>query len=104
MKTQTTCCLITSIIYILRSRISIGGADKLVAIAKALRPDGLTLWTFQCNVRARRFYEARGFVASGFTDGSRNEENEPDVLYMTATCLRQQHPNVNVRFVVGIEA
>jgi len=81
-----------------------GSGDKLVAIAKALRPDGLTLWTFQCNVRARRFYEARGFVASGFTDGSRNEENEPDVLYMTATCLRQQHPNVNVRFVVGIEA
>jgi ribosomal protein S18 acetylase RimI-like enzyme len=58
-----------------------GIGDKLVAMAKALRPDGLTLWTFQRNVRARRFYEARGFVASEFTNGSRNEENEPDVLY-----------------------
>ena len=32
--------------------------------------------------RARQFYEARGFIASEFTDGSRNEEREPDVLYV----------------------
>jgi ribosomal protein S18 acetylase RimI-like enzyme len=56
-----------------------GIGDKLLAIAKGLRPDSLTLWTFQCNARARRFYEARSFVASEFTDGSRNEEGEPDV-------------------------
>ena len=30
---------------------------------------------------ARRFYEARGFSAVAFTDGARNEEGEPDVLY-----------------------
>jgi ribosomal protein S18 acetylase RimI-like enzyme len=48
--------------------------DKLLAIAKELHPDGLTLWTFQRNARARRFYEARSFVASEFTDGLRNEE------------------------------
>lgn len=58
-----------------------GIGDKLLAIAKELHPDGLTLWTFQQNARARRFYEARGFVASEFTDGSHNEEREPDVLY-----------------------
>ena len=58
-----------------------GIGDKLLAMAKELRPGGLTLWTFQRNARARRFYEARGFVASEFTDGSRNAEREPDVLY-----------------------
>jgi hypothetical protein len=50
-------------------------------MAKELRPSGLTLWTFQRNARARRFYEERGFVASDFTEGSRNEESESDVLY-----------------------
>src|SRR5215472_15779831 len=58
-----------------------GIGDKLLAMAKGLRPSGLTLWTFQRNARARRFYEARGFVASEFNEGSRNEEREPDVLY-----------------------
>lgn len=58
-----------------------GIGDKLLALAKELRPDGLKLWTFQRNARARRFYEARGFIASEFTDGSGNEEREPDVLY-----------------------
>jgi GNAT superfamily N-acetyltransferase len=57
----------------------IGG--KLVALAKQLRAEGLKLWTFTRNARARRFYEARGFRASQFTDGTRNEEHEPDVLY-----------------------
>ena len=50
-------------------------------MGKELRPGGLTLWTFERNARAWAFYEARGFVASEFTDGSRNEEREPDVLY-----------------------
>lgn len=40
------------------------------------------LWTFQQNVRARRFYEARGFRPVEFTDGSGNEERTPDVRYL----------------------
>jgi GNAT superfamily N-acetyltransferase len=60
--------------------------DKLLAIAKELHPDGLTLWTFQRNARARQFYEARGFVASEFTDGLCNEEGEPDVLHTWPPC------------------
>jgi GNAT superfamily N-acetyltransferase len=59
-----------------------GIGDQLLAKAKRLRPEGLRLWTFQRNANARRFYEARGFIASGLTDGSRNEEREPDVLYI----------------------
>ena len=31
--------------------------------------------------RARLIYEKHGFVVAKETDGSRNEEKEPDVLY-----------------------
>jgi GNAT superfamily N-acetyltransferase len=42
----------------------------------------LQLWTFQRNVPARRFYEARGFALIRETDGAGNEEKEPDALYL----------------------
>jgi GNAT superfamily N-acetyltransferase len=42
----------------------------------------LQLWTFQRNWPARRFYERRGFVLVRETDGSGNEEKEPDALYL----------------------
>jgi GNAT superfamily N-acetyltransferase len=41
----------------------------------------LSLWTFQQNARARRFYAKHGFVAVVETDGLDNEEKLPDVLY-----------------------
>jgi GNAT superfamily N-acetyltransferase len=41
----------------------------------------LALWTFQQNLRARRFYERHGFVAVTLTDGADNEEKLPDMLY-----------------------
>ena len=56
----------------------IGGA--LLEHAMALRPSGLTLWTFQSNLGARRFYEAHGFVPIAMTGGD-NEEGAPDVCY-----------------------
>jgi len=68
-------------LYIAPSYQGRGIGDKLLTMAKELHPRGLTLWTFQRNMQATRFYEARGFVASKFTNGSRNEEGEPDVLY-----------------------
>jgi putative acetyltransferase len=40
----------------------------------------LRLWTFQKNAAAIRFYLARGFREVERTDGSRNEEREPDIL------------------------
>jgi GNAT superfamily N-acetyltransferase len=45
------------------------------------RFDRLSLWTFQRNKRARSFYESHGFVAISETDGARNEEKDPDVMY-----------------------
>jgi len=55
--------------------------SRLVELAKRRRPDGLALYTFQVNDRARRFYERHGFVATWFGDGSANEERQPDVRY-----------------------
>lgn len=58
-----------------------GIGDRLLAQAKAMSPRRLRLFTFQRNERARAFYEARGFVPIDLSDGSRNEEREPDILY-----------------------
>jgi len=68
-------------LYIAPTHQGLGIGDTLLRKAKELRPDGLRLWTFERNLRARKFYENRGFVAREFTDGSRNEERTPDVLY-----------------------
>ncbi|MGW1803824.1 N-acetyltransferase family protein [Streptomyces sp. NPDC002078] len=59
-----------------------GVGDRFVALAKERSPDGLNLWTFQVNRPAHRFYERHGFAAVEFTDGSGNEEREPDVRYV----------------------
>jgi GNAT superfamily N-acetyltransferase len=59
-----------------------GLGGRLVALAKRRRPAGLELWTFQVNGPAQRFYARHGFVAVEQTDGSGNEEREPDVRYM----------------------
>jgi GNAT superfamily N-acetyltransferase len=59
-----------------------GIGDRFVALAKERSPGGLSLWTFQVNKPAHRFYERHGFAAVEFTDGSGNEEREPDVRYV----------------------
>ena len=58
-----------------------GVGERLLNMAKEVSPRRLRLYTFQKNTPARHFYEARGFVAIDFNDGSRNEEQTPDVLY-----------------------
>ncbi len=60
-------------------RQGVGGA--LLDIAKR-RGGQIHLWTFKKNAGARAFYAAHGFVAVEETDGDRNEEKEPDVLYL----------------------
>jgi hypothetical protein len=41
----------------------------------------LRLWVFQKNTPAIRFYTCRGFRLVELSDGSGNEEREPDALY-----------------------
>lgn len=58
-----------------------GVGRALLDAAKEASPGGLLLHVFTRNVRARRFYEAAGFVLTEQSDGRRNEEREPDCTY-----------------------
>jgi GNAT superfamily N-acetyltransferase len=68
-------------LYVLPGAQGRGVGTSLLKIAQDAF-DHLQLWTFQRNANARRFYEARGFVLVRETDGSDNEEREPDALYL----------------------
>lgn len=65
-------------LYVEPARHGEGVGRALIAIAQREQPD-LQLWTFQTNHRARRFYAANGFVEEELTDGTHNEEQQPDV-------------------------
>jgi ribosomal protein S18 acetylase RimI-like enzyme len=56
-----------------------GIGTALVAVAMSGNAP-LRLWVFQRNAAAIGFYQARGFREIGRTDGSHNEEREPDML------------------------
>jgi ribosomal protein S18 acetylase RimI-like enzyme len=72
--------------YVAPSHQGRGVGSRLLRHAMARQPS-FRLWTFQRNARARRFYEKHGFIAVKETDGSGNEEREPDVLYAWARRL-----------------
>ncbi|KIC50465.1 GNAT family N-acetyltransferase [Tateyamaria sp. ANG-S1] len=55
------------------------GADLLAEMQAA--SDHLTLWTFETNTGAQRFYLRHGFVEVERTDGVRNDEGLPDIRY-----------------------
>jgi GNAT superfamily N-acetyltransferase len=57
-----------------------GAGSRLLEVARRERPSGLSLWTFQSNTGARRFYARQSFVEVRRTDGAANEERAPDVL------------------------
>jgi GNAT superfamily N-acetyltransferase len=67
-------------LYVLPKAQGRGVGTELLQVAQRCF-DRLHLWTFQRNLRARCFYEARGFVLVQETDGAANEEKEPDALY-----------------------
>jgi putative acetyltransferase len=70
-------------LYVLPDAQGNGVGGDLLRLAQDAFPL-LNLWTFQRNLCARRFYEVNGFVAVRETDGTTNEEKEPDVLYRWA--------------------
>jgi GNAT superfamily N-acetyltransferase len=67
-------------LYVLPAAQGNGVGTSLLKIAQDTFAH-LQLWTFQRNANARRFYERRGFALVRETDGSDNEEKEPDALY-----------------------
>jgi len=68
-------------LYVLPTYQGQGLGSALLEVAQE-RCSELNLWTFQRNAIARRFYERRDFVEAELTDGSRNEEREPDIRYI----------------------
>ncbi len=68
-------------LYIHPTYVGQGIGSKLLARAIATKRSPMSLYTFQQNLRSRRFYERHGFIAAGFTDGGANEERCADVLY-----------------------
>lgn len=67
-------------LYLRPGRWRRGIGSALMRHAQALHPDGLQLWCFQINHRARAFYLSHGFREQSRTDGD-NEEREPDMLF-----------------------
>jgi GNAT superfamily N-acetyltransferase len=66
-------------LYVSSEAQGAGIGSALLARSLAHAGGDLQLWTFQRNGRARAFYARRGFVEAELTDGSGNEEGEPDV-------------------------
>ncbi len=56
------------------------GLGKALLAISMKRGTPLRLWVFQRNAAAIDFYRACGFREIERTDGSRNEEREPDML------------------------
>ncbi len=68
-------------LYVRPDRSGQGIGSLLLSLAMAIRPNGLSLWCFQSNHAARRFYQRRGMVEVELTDGAGNEERAPDVRF-----------------------
>ncbi len=66
-------------LYVHPERHRQGLGKALLALAMTTHAP-LRLWVFQRNTAAIGFYLAHGFREIERTDGSRNEEREPDVL------------------------
>jgi putative acetyltransferase len=76
-----------------------GVGRALLAAVKEARPDGFCLRVFTRNTRARLFYESLGYVLIEQSDGSQNEENEPDCTYSCGPAAlptgMRPHPDSN---------
>ncbi len=79
-------------LYILPGFQQQGTGTRLLAVACEAAGDRLSLYAFARNLGARRFYERHGFAVVAESDGARNEEREPDVLYECAGLNRLREP------------
>lgn len=67
-------------LYVAPGWQGLGAGSALLAAARAAAAEPLRLWVFARNARARAFYAGAGFEVERATDGSGNEEGEPDLL------------------------
>lgn len=68
-------------LYVAPPWIGRGLGRRFIQLARERRPDGLDLYCFQVNTRARSFYEHHGFREVARGDGSGNQEQQPDIRY-----------------------
>lgn len=73
-------------LYLAPAHVRLGIGTLLLQHALSSLQPPVRLYTFQQNTGARRFYERFGFKVIQFTDGSKNEERCPDVLYELHAC------------------
>lgn len=66
-------------LFIRPDRTGQGVGTVLLDLVKSIRPHGFSLWVFETNTGARRFYARHGLVELEHTDGSGNEERAPDL-------------------------
>lgn len=66
-------------LYVLPTHARQGVGSALLDLVKAQRPEGFCLWVFEVNAPARAFYGRHGLVELEHTDGSANEERQPDI-------------------------
>ncbi len=66
-------------LYVAPTHAGQGLGSALLDLVKAQRPGGFCLWVFETNQPARGFYARRGLVELERTDGSGNEEKQPDI-------------------------
>ncbi|APE45274.1 hypothetical protein BOO69_03665 [Sulfitobacter alexandrii] len=67
-------------LYVARHARGRGVGSDLLQQAKAA-VSRLTLWTFQANTAAQRFYRRHGFTEVLRTDGATNDEGLPDIRF-----------------------
>lgn len=67
-------------LYVARAARGQGIGSDLLRQAQAAAP-ALTLWTFQANTGAQRFYLRHGFREALRTQGEANDEGLPDIRY-----------------------
>ena len=67
-------------LYVRPDRQNAAAGSRLMAEVKKSMPQGFSLWVFQANLGARRFYRRHGCRLVKATDGAENEEKLPDML------------------------
>jgi GNAT superfamily N-acetyltransferase len=80
-------------LYVAPAHQDKGIGTALLRRAMERRPRGFQFWVFQRNEGARRFYERHGCRLVDRTDGSANEEREPDALYEWQPDHRESGPS-----------
>lgn len=66
-------------LYVLPEHAGRGVGSALLELVKHQHRTGFSLWVFESNTAARRFYRARGLVELERTAGAGNEEGAPDI-------------------------